>query len=163
MAGCFLAWTLRSADGHSGQFGDGRGDLTRPSVKRNIGARNARPAVRALRRASGFPTLELTDDGLAKEHLRHLVGGRSPLARDEHLYRFEFPERPGALVRFLASISPAWNISLFHYRIQGRSGARARGSAGPAARSRPAAPLPGRPRLPPPGRERQPAYQLFLR
>jgi len=47
------------------------------------------------------------------------VGGRSTLAHDEHLYRFEFPERPGALMRFLASMSPHWNISLFHYRNQG--------------------------------------------
>ena len=69
--------------------------------------------------AAGFPTLDLTDDELAKLHLRHLVGGRSPLAADEHLYRFEFPERPGALMRFLTSMSPHWNISLFHYRNQG--------------------------------------------
>jgi threonine dehydratase len=67
----------------------------------------------------GFATLDLTDDELAKQHLRHMVGGRSPLARDELLYRFEFPERPGALMRFLTSMSPNWNISLFHYRNQG--------------------------------------------
>jgi len=70
-------------------------------------------------RAAGFPTLDLTEDELAKLHLRHLVGGRSSLAADEHLYRFEFPERPGALMRFLTSMSPNWNISLFHYRNQG--------------------------------------------
>jgi threonine dehydratase len=68
---------------------------------------------------AGFPTLDLTDNELAKLHLRHLVGGRSPLAAHEHLYRFEFPERPGALMRFLGSMSPNWNISLFHYRNQG--------------------------------------------
>src|SRR6185369_6051291 len=68
---------------------------------------------------AGFPTLDLTDDELAKLHLRHMVGGRSPLAANEHLYRFEFPERPGALMRFLTSMSPNWNISLFHYRNQG--------------------------------------------
>jgi threonine dehydratase len=68
---------------------------------------------------AGFPTLDLTDDELAKLHLRHLVGGRSALAADEQLYRFEFPERPGALMRFLVSMSPNWNISLFHYRNQG--------------------------------------------
>jgi threonine dehydratase len=67
----------------------------------------------------GFATLDLTDDELAKQHLRHLVGGRSPLAHDELLYRFEFPERPGALMKFLSSMSPNWNISLFHYRNQG--------------------------------------------
>jgi threonine dehydratase len=67
----------------------------------------------------GFATLDLTDDELAKEHVRHMVGGRSELARDEHLYRFIFPERPGALMRFLAAMHPGWNISLFHYRNQG--------------------------------------------
>jgi threonine dehydratase len=74
--------------------------------------------ARVFRRA-GFATLDLTDDELAKLHLRHMVGGRSPLAADELLYRFEFPERPGALMRFLTSMSPEWNISLFHYRNQG--------------------------------------------
>ena len=67
----------------------------------------------------GFATLDLTDDELAKEHLRHMVGGRSSLANDERLYRFIFPERPGALMRFLSSMHPGWNISLFHYRNQG--------------------------------------------
>ncbi|MFN0162448.1 MAG: threonine ammonia-lyase, biosynthetic [Burkholderiales bacterium] len=67
----------------------------------------------------GFDTLDLTDDELAKSHLRHLVGGHSPLARDELLYRFEFPERPGALMKFLLNMHPGWNISLFHYRNHG--------------------------------------------
>ena len=67
----------------------------------------------------GFATLDLTDDDLAKQHVRHMVGGRSALARDERLYRFIFPERPGALMRFLSSMHPGWNISLFHYRNQG--------------------------------------------
>jgi threonine dehydratase len=66
-----------------------------------------------------FPTVNLTDDELAKEHVRHMVGGRSELAREERLFRFEFPERPGALMRFLAAMHPGWNISLFHYRNQG--------------------------------------------
>jgi threonine dehydratase len=67
----------------------------------------------------GFATVNLTDDELAKEHVRHMVGGRSALAYDERLFRFEFPERPGALMRFLAAMHPGWNISLFHYRNQG--------------------------------------------
>jgi len=67
----------------------------------------------------GFPTLDLTDDELAKEHVRHMVGGRSELARHERLLRFVFPERPGALMRFLSAMNPGWNISLFHYRNQG--------------------------------------------
>ena len=68
---------------------------------------------------AGFPTLDLTDDELAKLHLRHMVGGNSVLAKNELLYSFEFPERPGALMRFLSSMSPNWNISLFHYRNHG--------------------------------------------
>lgn len=67
----------------------------------------------------GFKTIDLTQDELAKLHIRHLVGGKSALANDELLYRFEFPERPGALMRFLDSLAPNWNISLFHYRSQG--------------------------------------------
>ncbi|MEY3773798.1 MAG: hypothetical protein RLZZ129_578, partial [Verrucomicrobiota bacterium] len=67
----------------------------------------------------GFKTLDLTGDEMAKLHIRHLVGGRSPLAENERLYRFEFPERPGALMAFLNAMPPAWNISLFHYRNHG--------------------------------------------
>ncbi|MFT7598715.1 MAG: threonine dehydratase [Acidimicrobiales bacterium] len=69
--------------------------------------------------SNGFPSIDLTTDELAKVHLRHLVGGKSSLARDEVLYRFEFPEKPGALMRFLTTMSPSWNISLFHYRNHG--------------------------------------------
>jgi threonine dehydratase len=67
----------------------------------------------------GFPTLDLTANEMAKTHLRYMVGGRSTLAEHEMLFRFEFPERPGALTRFLGAMSPEWNISLFHYRNQG--------------------------------------------
>lgn len=64
-------------------------------------------------------TLDLTDNEMAKLHLRHLVGGRAPEAKDEIIYRFEFPERPGALMNFLNSMNHNWNISLFHYRNHG--------------------------------------------
>ncbi len=67
----------------------------------------------------GFETLDLTHDELAKEHIRHMVGGHSSLAHDERLLRFVFPERPGALMKFLNLMRPGWNISLFHYRNQG--------------------------------------------
>ena len=67
----------------------------------------------------GFDTLDLTHDELAKEHIRHMVGGHSKLAQDERLLRFVFPERPGALMKFLSLMRPGWNISLFHYRNQG--------------------------------------------
>jgi threonine dehydratase len=67
----------------------------------------------------GIPAYDLSDNEMAKLHVRHLVGGHAPAARDEILYRFEFPERPGALMRFLDSMSRGWNISLFHYRNHG--------------------------------------------
>ncbi len=67
----------------------------------------------------GFQALDLTHDELAKEHIRHMVGGASTLAREERLLRFVFPERPGALLKFLSLMQPNWNISLFHYRNQG--------------------------------------------
>ena len=62
---------------------------------------------------------DLSDNEMAKLHVRHLVGGHAPAAKNEILYRFEFPERPGALMRFLDSMSAGWNISLFHYRNHG--------------------------------------------
>ena len=67
----------------------------------------------------GFAALDLTHDELAKEHIRHMVGGHSSLSKDERLMRFVFPERPGALMKFLSLMRPGWNISLFHYRNQG--------------------------------------------
>jgi threonine dehydratase len=73
--------------------------------------------VRNLRR-HGLKTLDLSDNEMAKWHVRHMVGGRAP-AKNEILYRFEFPERPGALARFLTSMRSDWNISLFHYRNHG--------------------------------------------
>ncbi len=73
--------------------------------------------VRALRRR-GLKTLDFTDNELAKLHVRHTVGGRAPVD-NETIYRFEFPERPGALMKFLTAMSRGWNISLFHYRNHG--------------------------------------------
>ena len=70
-------------------------------------------------RQHGYATVDLTHDELAAEHVRYMVGGRSILAAGELIYRFEFPERPGALMKFLTSMAPGWNISMFHYRNQG--------------------------------------------
>jgi threonine dehydratase len=78
----------------------------------------ARRVTRALERR-GFRTLDLSANEMAKLHVRHLVGGHAPLASHELLYRFEFPERPGALMKFLNSMRSQWNISLFHYRNHG--------------------------------------------
>ncbi|KLU26567.1 threonine dehydratase [Caballeronia mineralivorans PML1(12)] len=67
----------------------------------------------------GFATVDVTGNELSNQHIRYMVGGRSPLAHEERLFRFEFPERTGALMKFLSSMAPNWNISLFHYRNQG--------------------------------------------
>jgi threonine dehydratase len=74
--------------------------------------------IRKLRRR-GLKTLDFSDNELAKLHIRHSVGGHAPAVENEILYRFEFPERPGALMNFLAAMSRGWNISLFHYRNHG--------------------------------------------
>jgi len=74
--------------------------------------------VRQLEK-NGYPALDLTDDEMAKVHIRHLVGGHAPQVKHELVYRFEFPERPGALMHFLNKMSAGWNISLFHYRNHG--------------------------------------------
>jgi threonine dehydratase len=70
-------------------------------------------------RDAGYPVMDLTDDEMAKLHVRHMVGGRSPGIANERLFRFEFPERPGALLDFLDAIGADWNITLFHYRNHG--------------------------------------------
>ena len=75
--------------------------------------------VAARLRESGYATEDLSDNEVAKLHVRHMVGGRSADVRDERLYRFEFPERPGALLQFLETLGGRWNISLFHYRNHG--------------------------------------------
>jgi threonine dehydratase len=83
--------------------------------------------TRALLRtfaAAGLAAVDLSDNEMAKLHVRHMVGGRAPGAQHELLYRFEFPERPGALGRFLDALSPDWNISLFHYRNHGADSGR---------------------------------------
>lgn len=80
--------------------------------------RETREVVESLKQA-GFSTLDVTHDEFAKLHLRHLVGGPTPQAHGERLFRFEFPERPGALSRFLNSLPRSCNITLFHYRNQG--------------------------------------------
>ncbi len=69
--------------------------------------------------SGGYQTTNLTDNELAKLHVRHMVGGRSRDVANEQLCRFEFPERPGALMQFLEALGGRWNISLFHYRNHG--------------------------------------------
>ncbi len=78
-----------------------------------------RQAFREQLSSHGFENVDLTDNELAKTHVRYMVGGRSQNACSERLFRFWFPERPGATARFLAAMGADWNISLFHYRTQG--------------------------------------------
>jgi threonine dehydratase len=82
------------------------------------GMKERRELLEQLRTA-GFPVEDLSDNEMAKLHVRHMVGGRAPGVRNERLFRFEFPERPGALLDFLNAIGTDWNISLFHYRNHG--------------------------------------------
>ncbi|MCC6765877.1 MAG: threonine ammonia-lyase, biosynthetic [Deltaproteobacteria bacterium] len=84
-----------------------------------VSGRPEAAAIAERLRARGYACVDLGEDDLAKTHVRHMVGGRSPLAHDEILFSFEFPERPGALMQFLTSLGSRWNISLFHYRNNG--------------------------------------------
>ncbi len=70
-------------------------------------------------REHGYPVIDMSDNEMAKLHVRYMVGGHAPGLHDEILYRFEFPERPGALLKFLTGMAHGWNISLFHYRNHG--------------------------------------------
>jgi len=82
------------------------------------GAAERAEIIRAFE-AAGHRVIDMSDDELAKLHVRHMVGGQAPGITDERLYRFEFPERPGALLKFLQAVGSRWNISLFHYRNHG--------------------------------------------
>jgi threonine dehydratase len=81
--------------------------------------RAERDAVVAQLRAGGYRVNDMTDNEMAKLHVRYMVGGHARGIENEVLYRFEFPERPGALMRFLQAVGTRWNISLFHYRNHG--------------------------------------------
>ena len=83
-----------------------------------------RSALIASLGEQGFPVLDLTDNELAKLHIRHMVGGRAAHVVDEVILRFEFPERPGALFNFLNKLGGRWNISMFHYRNHGAADGR---------------------------------------
>ncbi|MFD1732350.1 threonine ammonia-lyase, biosynthetic [Deinococcus malanensis] len=93
-----------------------------------VGVQLARAAQRAellsTLTSRGYPVTDLTDDELAKVHVRHMVGGRAPEAAHERVYSFTFPERPGALLEFLTHLHGRWNISLFHYRNHGSAHGR---------------------------------------
>ena len=102
---------------------DGRGDKSRPAqifVGFGISqGRTERDTVVAQLRAGGYRVNDMTDNEMAKLHVRYMVGGHARGIEHELLFRFEFPERPGALMRFLKAVGSRWNISLFHYRNHG--------------------------------------------
>jgi threonine dehydratase len=86
-------------------------------VSAEIGARDA---LLAELLGEDYPVLDITDNEIAKYHIRHMVGGHAPVVvSNERVYRFEFPERPGALLNFLRKLGKKFNISLFHYRNHG--------------------------------------------
>ncbi|WP_319803333.1 MULTISPECIES: threonine ammonia-lyase, biosynthetic [unclassified Acidithiobacillus] len=86
-----------------------------------VAIRNREDAAALLRQLqeNGHQALDLSEDEMAKLHIRHMVGGHASEAQNERIYRFEFPERPGALMEFLEKLGGQWNISLFHYRNNG--------------------------------------------
>ena len=86
-----------------------------------ISIRNQQEAQALIQelRQNGLATEDMSDNEMAKLHIRHLVGGHALAVTNEILYRFEFPDRPGALMNFLNNLSHNWNISLFHYRNHG--------------------------------------------
>ncbi len=92
-------------------------------VELSGGAEEKEALIRKLE-DRGFPVVDMTDNETAKLHIRYMVGGRAPQVRNEHLFRFVFPERPGALLDFLSGLSRGWNISLFHYRNHGSAHGR---------------------------------------
>ncbi len=118
---CALIGELPGGPRHVTEFNYRIGDAQQAHVFVGLTTHGKGESARiaATFRRHGFDTLDLTHDELAKEHVRHMVGGPSALAQDERLLRFIFPERPGALMKFLAHLRPGWNISLFHYRNQG--------------------------------------------
>jgi threonine dehydratase len=89
-----------------------------------IGTGDSRARLVAALDGAGYPVTDMTDNEVAKLHVRHMVGGRAAATGPELLYRFEFPERPGALLRFLLGLGARWNITLFHYRNHGAAWGR---------------------------------------
>ncbi|MFN7778801.1 MAG: threonine ammonia-lyase, biosynthetic [Betaproteobacteria bacterium] len=119
--GSFLRFCELVGNRNVTEFNYRMGDSTQAQIFVGIGTASAGDNEKIARTfcAHGYPTVDLTHDDLAGEHVRYMVGGKSLLAAGERVYRFEFPERPGALMKFLTKMAPGWNISMFHYRNQG--------------------------------------------
>ena len=118
---CALIGDLPGGPRNVTEFNYRMSDSARAHVFVGLSTKGAGESGRIARNFArhGFDALDLTHDELAQEHIRHMVGGPSALAQDERVLRFVFPERPGALMKFLNLMRPGWNISLFHYRNQG--------------------------------------------
>jgi len=119
--GAFLEFCRIIGDRNITEFNYRLSSRNEAHVFAGISTRNEEEtdAIQKAMQAADLPVLSLQDNELAKLHIRHMVGGHSPLVENEVLYRFEFPERPGALLEFLTRAGGRWNISLFHYRNHG--------------------------------------------
>ncbi|MBS1224013.1 MAG: PLP-dependent threonine dehydratase [Proteobacteria bacterium] len=100
------------------RYADARQARVFAGVQLTEGEEEKNRIIEALRE-HGYPVVDMSDNEMAKLHVRYMVGGHAPGIRDEILYRFQFPERPGALLKFLTGMAHGWNISLFHYRNHG--------------------------------------------
>lgn len=122
-----------------------------------------RDAVLKKLNDSGYQAVDFTDNEIAKNHVRHMVGGHAGLAEDEVVYHFEFPERPGALMKFLERLGARWNISMFHYRNHGSAYGRVLvGLQVPAAERKALTPIFDELGYRFSEETQNPAYQLFL-
>jgi threonine dehydratase len=119
--GAFLAFSRRIGDRSVTEFNYrlATRDEAHVFVGVEVSGRDEARALLAALVADGIACVDLSENDLAKTHVRHMVGGRTPLVRDEVRLAVEFPERPGALLQFLESLGARWNISLFHYRNGG--------------------------------------------
>ncbi len=108
----------RSVTEFSYRYGDSQAAQVFVSLALTQGRAERDGLLRSIA-AAGFAVRDMTDNEMAKLHVRYMVGGQARDLADERLYRFEFPERPGALLKFLQAIGTAWNVSLFHYRNHG--------------------------------------------
>ena len=120
--GAFLAFSEALGQRNITEFNYRYDDGERARIFVGVTLEQGRGEKKALLKTladAGYPVTDLSDNEMAKVHIRHMVGGTAPSARHERLFRFQFPERPGALLRFLKAVGTDWNISLFHYRNHG--------------------------------------------
>jgi threonine dehydratase len=120
-AGSFKTFCRLLGDRNITEFNYRYSDPVRAHIFVGVAVADPSESVKLMQdlQSHGLPVLDLTDNEVAKLHLRHLVGGHAPQAEHEVVFRFEFPEKPGALMKFLDTMGHDWNISLFHYRNHG--------------------------------------------